>query len=78
MESYALSCSLLPLSLLLDSLGIHLMLILIFRARHVDERMIWVRSLKSRDRPRLNTIEGLSLRSNLQSCTGWLWAAWVL
>ena len=41
--SYALSCSLLPLSLLLNSLGVHLMLILMLRTRHVDaERLIWL------------------------------------
>ena len=41
-------------------------------------RLIWVRSLKSRDRPWLkqSTIEILSQSScDLQSCTGWLWAA---
>ena len=73
--SYALSCSLLPLSLLLNSLRINLMLILMLRARHTDpKRLIWVRNLKSRDRPRVkqSTIERLSLSNGiLQSCTGW-------
>ena len=76
--SYALSCPLLPLSLLLNSLGIDLMLILMLRARHTEghteaKLLIWVRSLKSRDRPRLkqSTIERSSLSNSiLQSCTG--------
>ena len=61
-------------SLLLNSLGIHRMLILMLRARHTEEeRLIWVRNLKSRDRPRLSqsTIERLSLSHSIPlSCTG--------
>ena len=56
-----------------------LMLILTLRARHIDaKRLIWVKSLKSRDRPRLkeSTSERVSLSSSkLQLRAGWLWAA---
>ena len=38
----------------MNSLGIHLMLILVLRARLLDaKRLIWVRSLRSRDRPQV-------------------------
>ena len=54
------------------------MLILMLRARHSEEkRLIWVRNLKSRDRPRLSqsTLERLSLSHSFpQSCTGQLCA----
>ena len=73
MASDALSYSLLILSLLLNSLGIHLMLILMLRARHTDaKRRIWTK--KSRDRPRSkqSTVDGLSLSCGILQSMYWL------
>ena len=73
-ESYALSCSLLPLSLLLKFTWYPSdpdVARQAFRCKTSD-------LCQSRDRPRLkqSTIERLSLcTSGLQSCTGRLWAA---
>ena len=46
--SHALSCFLLPLSLLLNLLGVHETLILMLQAKRTDaRRLIWTRSLKN-------------------------------